>query len=404
MTAEPIAGDSSPARGPWHIVTGEYPPQPGGVSDYTEAVARGLAGAGEEVHVWCPGREEPRAADGVDVHPVAGRWLAGDMDRVDALLDRFATPRRLFVQWVPHAYGRRSLNITFCRWVRQRAAAGDRVELMVHEPFLGLGEGSLKHNAAALVHRAMAATLLSAAARVWVSVPAWADALRPWTFGRTVPFCWLPVPSTIPVSPRPDRVAGTRGVLASPDEVLIGHFGTYGRLVAEPLRAVMRGVLDAVPQTRLVFLGRGSQAFVTDAFGDGPASARVAAADDLTTESISWHLQACDLMVQPYPDGVSTRRTTAMAALAHGRPMVTTTGRLSEPFWATSPAVSVAPAGDDDALEQATTSLALDPGPPLAARCRGEVAVRRALRHLENHRRTRQRPVFVAGRLFPAAG
>ncbi len=43
MTAEPIAGDPSPARGPWHIVTGEYPPQPGGVSDYTEAVARGLA-------------------------------------------------------------------------------------------------------------------------------------------------------------------------------------------------------------------------------------------------------------------------------------------------------------------------------------------------------------------------
>jgi hypothetical protein len=25
----------------WHIITGEYPPQPGGVSDYTRLVARG---------------------------------------------------------------------------------------------------------------------------------------------------------------------------------------------------------------------------------------------------------------------------------------------------------------------------------------------------------------------------
>ena len=38
----------------WHIITGEYPPAPGGVSDYTEAVAAGLAAAGDEVHVWCP--------------------------------------------------------------------------------------------------------------------------------------------------------------------------------------------------------------------------------------------------------------------------------------------------------------------------------------------------------------
>src|SRR5207248_6476969 len=27
----------------WHVLTGEYPPQPGGVSDYTRQVARGLA-------------------------------------------------------------------------------------------------------------------------------------------------------------------------------------------------------------------------------------------------------------------------------------------------------------------------------------------------------------------------
>ena len=38
----------------WHIITGEYPPQPGGVSDYTRLVAEGLAAAGDAVTVWAP--------------------------------------------------------------------------------------------------------------------------------------------------------------------------------------------------------------------------------------------------------------------------------------------------------------------------------------------------------------
>ena len=38
----------------WHILTGEYPPQPGGVSDYSRMVAHGLAAAGDEVVVWAP--------------------------------------------------------------------------------------------------------------------------------------------------------------------------------------------------------------------------------------------------------------------------------------------------------------------------------------------------------------
>ena len=45
----------------WHLVTSEYPPDIGGVSDYTAQLARALAGAGDEVHVWCPGEARPPA-------------------------------------------------------------------------------------------------------------------------------------------------------------------------------------------------------------------------------------------------------------------------------------------------------------------------------------------------------
>ena len=38
----------------WAILTGEYPPQAGGVSDYTRLVAEGLAAVGDEVAVYAP--------------------------------------------------------------------------------------------------------------------------------------------------------------------------------------------------------------------------------------------------------------------------------------------------------------------------------------------------------------
>src|SRR6202011_6017268 len=53
-------------------------------------------------------------------------------------------------------------------------------------------------------------------------------------------------------------------------------------------------------------------------------------------------MSECDLMIQPYADGVSSRRTSIVAALAHGRPVVTTSGPDTEPFWQSSNAVILA--------------------------------------------------------------
>ena len=82
---------------PLHLITPEYPPQIGGVSDYTRAMAVRLAESGREVHVWAPGNAPVEASGpaGVTVHRVAGTWTRPDRARVDAALDRFPGPRRL---------------------------------------------------------------------------------------------------------------------------------------------------------------------------------------------------------------------------------------------------------------------------------------------------------------------
>src|SRR6476646_9304789 len=101
-----------------HGLTCEYPPQRGGVSDYTYLVAGGLAAAGDEVHVWCPGATGAAPAQrGVTVHRALGRLGLADLRRTGRALDAFPGPRRILLQWVPHGFGMRAMNVPFCAWL-----------------------------------------------------------------------------------------------------------------------------------------------------------------------------------------------------------------------------------------------------------------------------------------------
>lgn len=335
----------------WHIITGEYPPQRGGVSDYTQLVASGLAEAGDTVHVWCPPSGDAPGTPGVHVHRELGSIAGADLRRVGKLLDRFDRPRHLLVQWVPHAFGFRSLNVPLCLWLWRRAAVhGDRVDLMIHEPFLEFGAGSWRMRGAAAVHRVMMMVLLNAVRRVWVSTPDWEARARPFAAGRDVPFAWLPVPSNVPVLENSARVASIRARYAPAGEHVVGHFGTYAQHFAEELKQVVPGVLEGNNHVFLL-LGRGSEVFRKQVVTARPELFhRVHATGGLSADDLSLCLSACDVMVQPYPAGLNNRHGTAMAALAHGRPMVTTRSAITEECWSRADAVWLAPAGDTAAL------------------------------------------------------
>ena len=335
----------------WHIVACEYPPQVGGVSSYVALVATALGRSGEAVHVWCPGSEgrEPRA-EGVELHREMGRFRPADLWRASRVLDTFPGPRRLLVQWVPHGYGYKSMNVPFCLWLRSRARRGDVVDLMIHEPFLAFA-GSPAQRAAAAVHRAMTLILLRAARRVWVSAQAWRRVLAPFAPARDLRFDWLPVPS--PIEPVDDNegVLAVRRAFDATAERVIGHFGLYSRLTAGPLGLVVPRLLDRLDRTVVLLIGEGSDRLRNQILQNrGDLAARVRSTGALTPEDVSRHLQACDLMVQPYPEGVTSRRTSAMASLAHGLAVCTTDGEASEPLWRERGAVSLVAAADPDAM------------------------------------------------------
>ena len=323
----------------WAILTGEYPPQPGGVSDYTRLVARALAAAGDTVQVWAP----PAAAAehieaNVTIHRLPDHFGRGSLTGLTRAFDQLPAGTRVFVQYVPHAYGWKAMNLPFCVWLWRRRKRHDII-VMFHEvafPWVGHGR-ILRHNFLALVNRLMAGIVARSARRVFVSIPAWSDLLRPFAGGRPVE--WLPVPSTMPRTVSQERVETLRSRLHGngsgvQDRRIIGHFGTFGPHLATLLREIVPPLLALEPAAVFLCVGRNGTEFAAALRHAYPAlAARVLAAGELTPPEVAEHLAACDLLVQPYPDGISSRRTSAMAALALGRPVLSTRGPLTEPCW-----------------------------------------------------------------------
>lgn len=342
----------SPTQPAWHLLTGEYPPQPGGVSDYTRQVALGLARAGHEVHVWAPGDAGEGLSDGVRVHRVPGLFTPPGLVKLARGLEGCRGPRRLLLQYVPQAFGLKGMNVPFCAWF----AARRREERWVffHEVVYPWSpRAPLRHQVLAGTTRVMARLVAGAADRTFVSIPAWAEHLPARARRRAE---WRPVPSTLPTQVSPPEVEAVRSALGPGP--WLGHFGTYGAPTAGPLEAVLVPLLRAGTDRKALLLGRGSRAFAQALETRRPEVAgRLVVRDSLAPHELAAHLAACDVLVQPYPDGVSARRTTTMAGLALGVPLVTNTGHLTEPLWRELGAVELVEGTEPGPLVEATERL-----------------------------------------------
>ena len=370
----------------WHIVTGEYPPQPGGVSDYTRLIAEALADAGDRVTVWAPrlpnaecGPRNEQDRRGVTVCRLPDHFGPRSLRHLTRALDQCPAPRRLLIQYVPHAFGWKGANVPFCAWLRSRRR--DSVWVMFHEvayPFTA--DATLRHNALAVVNRLMASLVAGAAERAFVSIAAWQPMVQGLMPGRSV--TWLPVPSSVPADADSVETARVRARYAN-GSPLVGHFGTYGRSIAAMLEPAVRAIGDRT-RAQILLLGRRSDRLARDLVRQCPSlDGRVSGAGSLSADQLSQHIAACDVMLQPYPDGVSTRRTSAMAALALGRPIVTTSGWLTEGLWEESGAVTLVPIDMPEATARATARLLDDASArrQLSERARALYAARFDIRH-----------------------
>ena len=320
------------------LIAGEYPPLQGGLGDYTRELARALAEAGHEPHVLsqfvegASSLETTRLGEHeLTVHRLVSHWDWQTRRRIEGFVRAFK-PDVLNLQYQAAAYQMHpAINLL-------PAALNKSIPTVV--TFHDLKEPYLFPKAGAFRRKAVLGMARGGAAVVVTNVEDRDDLLRE----KIANVFLIPIGSNIaPANLAMFDGAAWRAANAIPaDKTLIGYFGFMN--ASKGGETLVRALAE--------LRGRGLNAAVLQIGGQTGASdpTNVAYAERLKTlaeqlnvrqhifetgfvdeRGVSEAFANCALMALPYRDGVSFRRGTLMAALAHSKAIVTTTPRLSLP-------------------------------------------------------------------------
>ncbi|MYD08487.1 MAG: glycosyltransferase family 4 protein [Chloroflexi bacterium] len=336
------------------LISGEFPPMPGGVGDFTRILAENLQARGHSVFVLSrAGSVSAR----LPVSTVAG-WGAG------CLLEIRRWARRCSVDLVNLQFQTAAYDMSpFIHFAPD--VVGAPVVTTFHDlryPYLFPKAGPIRGwfvMRLARASRGVIATNREDALR-----------LRP-TSRRQV----IPIGSSIKRSPpSASQRAGRRAQIAGDDNpLLLGHFG-----FVRPIKGVdylveaLARLRSCGTDARLVFIGARSN--IVD---DGADSRYLLALEEsirrhgledavhwtgyLSDEEASAWFGAVDLVVLPYVDGASFRRSSLIAALHQGCAIITTEPALEEPAFAHGENLWLTPPRSSEAIENAVLQLLAKP-------------------------------------------
>ncbi len=307
------------------LVTRRIPPARCGVGDYTARVAETLVRRGHDVCL-ATGKDQPSSLGDVPVwnamSDFGGRGFSELIEKA-----RAEKPDWIWFQWEPFLYHRRGWNLWPAFAASQAGRYGIRWQTTVHEPFVDWGWG--KAGVLALGQRLTLAALILASDRVPVTVSAWADWIRRDFPGAGDKVVWAPVGSTIvPTGERAPRTERPR----------IGVFSPLGSGKDPAFVEAVWNRLGPLP-AEFVLIGADKDKWPGRLAGDP----RWRFTGELSEGEVSKEIASLDVFLAPFIDGISARRTSAIAAFAHGVPVVTNWGRLTDPIFTAPGADWLAP-------------------------------------------------------------
>lgn len=341
------------------LITGEYPPLPGGVGDYTRELARALQARGHIVAVWTDQRGEGETDSPVPVFREVRRWDGRAWFALGPSL-RAWRPDGVLLQYQAAAYG---LGGAMTLWpaVARLWLRGIPIVVTFHDlrvPYLFPKAGPLR----AWSIRFMARR----ADGVIVTNHEDEAALR----AAGIRALWrIPIGSNIAPPPVSPTAREARARLGLPlDLPLIGFFGFLHPSKGFDL------LLEAVARLRREGVSVGVVHIGAAVAPSDPSQQDYAAGcrrriQALGLEGCVWEtgyrppeeislaFAAVDLCALPYRDGISFRRGTLMAALAHGRAIVSTFPRVPIPELRDGENVRLVPPEDVEALAAAIRQI-----------------------------------------------
>jgi glycosyltransferase involved in cell wall biosynthesis len=355
------------------LVTGEFPPMEGGVGAFTSELAAALNEIGHEVHVITDRAARPRSAqrdiwnprDPHDIgyaqlHSRVNRWWWSANGAVVDVLLRYELDV-VNIQYQAAAYDTRVPAVNFLPWRMRGLAPTVATFHDLRHPYLFPKAGRLRRWVVHHLARSADGVIVTNAQ----------DYGKLLALGNTPDnLRQIPIGSNVTAQRvECDEVRSVRRELGlDPQDCLIGYFGFINP--SKGPDSLIQALAGLDERYHLEFIGGkvGSSdptnaaylAQIEDLIRDLRLQGRVHWSGFLEEEALSAHMMACDIMTMPYRDGVSLRRGTLMAILAHGRPLITTHPEQEPSPFVHGQNVWLTAVDDPAALSDAIRALAAD--------------------------------------------
>lgn len=342
------------------LITGEYPPDQGGVGDFTRELGNGLAALGHDVHVITGESQTSNLQSPTSVHREIGDWSWGCWKQIRQITQREQLDV-LNIQFQTAAYGMHPA----LHFIPRRRNIP--IVVTFHDlkaPYLFPKAGRLRWESILMMaRRADSIIVTNVEDEIKIS-------------GLQSPVSNLVrIPIGSNISPRLpgayDRDAWRVRWRIGPGDLLLGYFGFLNeRKGGEDLVEVLAALVARGLPAYLLFIGGrvGTSDPTNVAYAkqvdrliaERGLSKRVHHTEFVPPEEVSASLEAVDVCVLPYRDGVSMRHGSMHACLAHGRPIVTTQPAVETPEFHDGQNMLLAPPQDINALADSVARLASD--------------------------------------------
>lgn len=313
----------------WFLVRW-LPPHIDGVGDYAWNLTHALRKCGIDVCVFTSEEQKTKGLENNEwVFPVIKQWQPRAIVKSIKAVTGHHTPDWLSLQYVPQMYNRWGIAWHIADILRALKKEFRCKTVVTFHEFIWQWGWGIKDIFLASITRLQTKRILSFTDSAITTCPRYKDALQ----------CLLPHPlpiATIPVGSNIESVIiAPEGLMALRKQIFPAGakvFGLFSRLAPPKnfpfaIRALQRARHEGL-DAWLYLLGRvelsNPELFkdLMQLADDLGVKSYIATSGELSKENLSIRLKMVDVFIFPQTDGISTRNTVLMAAMAHGLPLV----------------------------------------------------------------------------------